>query len=94
MTITNRDELIEAYTNSECAPENETAKFIGELLGLALDWFSEQGFALVSLEPTEKAFYKAYDVSPASLRFRSDFHLGTCIKAANEAGDLLKRRDG
>lgn len=97
MTITNRDELIEEF-KSELKRRHPNIGAIYydtavEAFEHALDWFSEQGFALVPLKPTEEILSIAYDESGASEVHDGQEIISMGVTAANEAADLLKRRE-
>ena len=90
MTITNRDELIDALEDEF----NDIADVSPiEILRLAFDWLSEQGFALVSLEPTVHTMLEALTVHDPLIMTTPKTIFEARLKAANEAGDLLKRRE-
>ncbi len=91
MTITNRKELIEERIKNyrdESVPPGLLEMTRREFED-ALDWLDAHDFGVVSLEPDEATLVVARS------RFaRSDYRMGPAVKAANEAGNLLKRRDG
>ena len=85
MTITNRDELIEELLKSSLMRKDWPETIANHVF----DWLSEQGFGLVPLEPD----WRMEDAYEGIISGTGSRGTGP-IKAANEAGDLLKRRDG
>ncbi len=86
MTITNRDELIEAW---------KLRGLQGASIEQQADWLSEQGFALVPLEPNSEVMNAVVRADERETKPGNLFGWAKAIaQAANEAGNLLKRRDG